>query len=105
MTTRPPSAEQSPRVAEAEAALMLTESLMLTLIEAEILTVDQVREAIEIVIETKHGSAADGEHPAISRAAIQTLHQLSASVAAAASRSRLHPTKSRKAPPRARTPT
>ena len=89
MTPRTAAAERNGRPPEVEAALMLIESLMLTLVEAEILTVDQVREAIEIVIDTKQDSASDGEHPALAEATIQILHQLSASITAATSRPRL----------------
>lgn len=83
MTPHLTHAEQERHMAEGEAALMLVESLVLALVEQDVLTREQVSEAIETVIETKRGKGGDTEHPRISAAAIGMLNMLSNSVSAA----------------------
>ena len=66
---------------EGQAALWLGESLILALIEANLLNTDTVLEAIDIVIAAKKAKA--GCHPDVARAAATHLASISASIAAA----------------------
>src|SRR5467141_1794750 len=68
---------------EVQAALWLSESLILALIEANLLDTDTVLEAIDIVIAAKKAKADAGWDPDISRAAATHLASISASIAAA----------------------
>jgi hypothetical protein len=68
---------------ELQAALWLTESLILTLLETELLDPDTILEAIDIVIAAKKTKVAEGCDPEIIRAAVTQLASISASIAAA----------------------
>jgi len=81
MTDMRPS-ESERHFAEGEAALMLVECLMLALVEQELLTPNQLTEAIETVISVKRQSSGDTEHPTVSNAAIALLSGIANSVSA-----------------------
>ena len=66
-----------------QAALWLGESLILALIEANLLNTDAILEAIDIVIAAKKAKADAGCDPDVSRAAVTQLASISASIAAA----------------------
>ena len=66
---------------ELQAALWLSESLILALLEANLLDTDTILEAIDIVIAAKKTTA--GEDPEQVRAAVTRLATISASIAAA----------------------
>ncbi len=70
-------------LAEGEAGLWLSESLILALLQAGILDRETILEAIEVVIAAKNTMAEDGIHPDVSRTAAAYLATLSASIAAA----------------------
>lgn len=72
--------------AEGEAALWLTESLMLALLEAKLLQPEAVLEAIDVVVQAKRASAEEGRSPEVSRLAAALLSSFSASIAAEANR-------------------
>jgi hypothetical protein len=63
--------------------LWLGESLILALIEANLLNTDAILEAIDIVIAAKKAKAEAGGHPEISLAVATELASISASIAAA----------------------
>ena len=69
---------------EVQAALWLNESLILALLEANLLDVDTILEAIDIVIAAKQTKVS--EDPEIIRAAVTRLASMSASIAAVRSR-------------------
>ena len=66
-----------------QAALWLGESLILALIEANLLNTDAILEAIDIVIAAKKAKADAGCDPEVSRAAVTQLASISTSIAAA----------------------
>src|SRR5436309_12662622 len=66
---------------EVQAALWLSESLILALLEAGLLDADTILEAIDIVIAAK--KTKGGEDPEQVRAAVTKLASISASIAAA----------------------
>ena len=66
-----------------QAALWLGESLILALMEENLLDTETIIEAIDIVIAAKKATAEAGGHPEISRAAATQLASISASIAAA----------------------
>ena len=68
---------------EGQAALWLGESLILALVEKNLLNTDTILEAIDIVIAAKKAAAEAGGYPEISRAAAMHLASISASIAAA----------------------
>ena len=70
-------------LAAGEAALWLSESLILALLETKVINTDTILEAIDIVIAAKKARADEGRSPDISRAAATQLASISASVAAA----------------------
>jgi len=70
-------------LAEAQAGLWLSESLILALVGARILDKERVIEAIEIVTAAKQAMAAEGRSPELSRAAAALLASISTSIAAA----------------------
>jgi len=70
--------------AEAQAALMLVESLMLVLVERRVIPAADLVEAVETVIETKRRLAADGREPAVATQAAALLTTIANSLAAAA---------------------
>jgi hypothetical protein len=84
-----------------QAALWLGESLILALIEANLLNTDAILEAIDIVIAAKKAKAEAGGHPEISLAAATELASISASIATArAAPARAKPRRARR--PRSR---
>jgi hypothetical protein len=68
---------------EAQAALWLSESLILALLEANLLNTDSILEAIDIVIAAKKATAVEGSDANVARAAVTQLASISASIAAA----------------------
>jgi hypothetical protein len=66
-----------------QAALWLGKSLILALIEANLLNTETMLEVIDIVIAAKKAKAEADGHPEISRAAATQLASISASIAAA----------------------
>jgi hypothetical protein len=68
---------------EGQAALWLSESLILALLEANLLNTETILEAIDIVIAAKKAKATAGGDPDVSRAAVTQLASISASIAAA----------------------
>ncbi len=84
-------AEQDPRrtsatteqLAESQAALWLTESLILALINAGVVDKDRMLEAVDVVITAKRMLAAEGRDPEREAASVRLLSSISASVAAA----------------------
>src|SRR3954464_11060330 len=68
---------------EVQAALWLSESLILALLEANLLNTDTILEAIDIVIAAKKAQAAAGGDTDVSRPAVTQLASISASIAAA----------------------
>ncbi len=70
--------------AEAQAALMLVESLMLVLVERRVIPAADLVEVVETVIETKRRLAADGREPAVATQAAALLTTIANSLAAAA---------------------
>src|SRR5438045_9791504 len=68
---------------EGQAALWLSESLILALLEANLLNTDTILEAIDIVIAAKKAQAAAGSETDVSRAAATQQASTSASIAAA----------------------
>jgi hypothetical protein len=75
--------EETTLFAEGEAALWLSESLILALLEANLLNTDTILEAIDVVIAAKKAKADEGRNPDVSRAAAAQLASISASIAAA----------------------
>jgi hypothetical protein len=71
------------RLAEGQAALWLSESLILAMINYGVMDKDRVLEAVDVVIATKRGMAIGGSEPEIATAAIALLASISASIAAA----------------------
>jgi hypothetical protein len=80
VTDRP--SEEVIHLADGEAALMLIECLMLTLIEQGVLTTQQVVGTVEAALRTKRQMVADREHPRIAAVAVGVLTRLSNSLAA-----------------------
>jgi|SRR5436305_775999 hypothetical protein len=76
---------QATLLAEGEAALWLSESLIFALLEAGVLGTEAILEAIEIVIAAKKAEKAEdsSRDPDISRAAAAQLAVISSSIAAA----------------------
>jgi len=75
--------EKNTVLGEGQAALWLSESLILALLEANLLNTDTILEAIDIVIAAKKAQAAAGSETDVSRAAVTQLASISASIAAA----------------------
>jgi hypothetical protein len=63
--------------------LWLGESLILALLEANLLKTDTILEAIDIVIAAKQAKAVENSDRDVSRAAVTQLASISASIAAA----------------------
>jgi hypothetical protein len=70
-------------LAQAEAALMLVECVMLTLIERGVVVAEDMLEATEISLQTKRRMIEEGSHPAISTVAAGMLKTIANSLAAA----------------------
>ena len=64
---------------EGQAALWLTESLILALLEANLLDTDTILEAIDTVIAAKRAKAAEGSERDVAQAAITHLASISES--------------------------
>ena len=77
------SAVMIERLAEGQAALWLSESLILALINSGVVEKDRVLEAIYVVIAAKRSMAVEGREPEIATASIASLASISASIAAA----------------------
>jgi hypothetical protein len=75
----------SERLAEGQAALWLSESLILALINTGIMDKDRMLEAVDVVIAAKRGMAIAGSEPEIATASLALLASISASIAAAKS--------------------
>ena len=71
------------RLAEGQAALWLSESLILAMIDCGIMDKDRMLEAVDVVIAAKRGMAIGGNEPEIATASIALLASISASIAAA----------------------
>jgi hypothetical protein len=76
-------AEETTLSAEGEAALWLSESLILALLEADLLNTETILEAIDVVIAAKKAKGDEDRNPEVSRAAAAHLASISASIAAA----------------------
>jgi hypothetical protein len=71
------------RLAEGQAALWLSESLILTLINTGVLDKDRMLEAVDVAIAAKRAMALGGTEPEIATGSIALLASISASIAAA----------------------
>ena len=71
------------RLAEGQAALWLSESLILALVNTGVVEKDRMLEAVDVVIAAKRAMALAGRDPEIATAAIAQLASISASIAAA----------------------
>lgn len=58
------------------AALMLVESLMLALLEAGLVTQDEIAETIEDVVASQRAIASDSSDPAVLRAAERKVYRI-----------------------------
>jgi hypothetical protein len=74
--------EELKHLAAAEAAVMLIECLMLTLVERGVLTTQQIIGTVEVALSTKRQMVADREHPEIATVAVGVLTRLANSLAA-----------------------
>jgi hypothetical protein len=80
-TERP--GETARHLAEGEAALVLLESVLLTLVGKGVLTADEVISSVESVVDVKRQMAADGASPELSTIAAGILVKVANSIAAA----------------------
>ena len=71
------------RLAEGQAALWLSESLILALINNGVVDKERMLEAVDVVIAAKRELAIDGREPEVATASIALLASISASIAAA----------------------
>ena len=71
-------------LADGEAALWLTESIAIALLEAGVLSRDTILEAIESVVAAKQAEAEQEGQPEIARAAAARLASIASSLGAAA---------------------
>lgn len=85
MSERTPETQDDSKtlLADGEAGLWLSESLILALIEANVLDTETILEAIEIVIAAKRAKVGVGRNSGIAQAAAAQLASISASIAAA----------------------
>lgn len=89
----PPPPNLLPYFAEARSALCLVESLMLALLDAGVLTREQILFAIETSIRTKLKAAAEGDDPALMDQSAAIMGVIANSLAAARQNSQpRHPT-------------
>ena len=72
-----------PYLGEARAALCLVESLMLALLDAGVLTREQIIFAIETSIRTKQQASVDGDGPELMDQAVVAMGAIANSLAAA----------------------
>ena len=77
--------ETARHLAEGEAALVLLESLLLTLVAKGVLTSDEVISSVETVVDVKRQMAADGTSPELSTIAAGILVKVANSIAAVGS--------------------
>ncbi|MGE5271347.1 MAG: hypothetical protein ACM3JG_16925 [Thiohalocapsa sp.] len=77
------SALMTERLAHGQAALWLSESLILALINTGVVDKDLMLEAIDVVIAAKRGEALGGSEPEIATASVALLASISVSIAAA----------------------
>ena len=82
LQARPAPSDIAKHLAYGEAALMLIEGLMLILVEQRVLTTQELVEAVENAIATKHQMVADREHPEIASVAAGILSTVANSLAA-----------------------
>jgi hypothetical protein len=82
LQARPAPSDIAKHLAYGEAALMLIEGLMLILVEQRVLTTQELVEAVENAIATKHQMVADREHPEIASVAVGILSTVANSLAA-----------------------
>ena len=75
--------ETARHLAEGEAALVLLESVLLTLVSKGVITSDEVINAVETVVDVKRQMAADGTSPELSTIAAGILVKVGNSIAAA----------------------
>lgn len=68
--------------AHAEASFMMMESLMLLLLDRKVLTLQDLTDALETVIETKQGFVLEDRHPRIAEIAAGALRRMANSLAA-----------------------
>jgi len=78
----PGSRDLALQLAHGQAALLLLECLMLTLIEQKTMTAERMVEAVETVLATKLQMIQDEYHPQIARLATGLLSRISNSLAA-----------------------
>lgn len=71
------------RLAEGQAALWLSESLILALINSGVIDKDRMLEAVDVAIAAKREMAIGGSEPEIATASVALLAAISASIAAA----------------------
>lgn len=71
-------------LAAGQAALWLSESLVLALVDRQILDKDRVLEAVDIVMAAKQALIAEGGNPEIERAALGLLASINTSIASIA---------------------
>jgi hypothetical protein len=97
-TDRP--GETARHLAEGEAALVLLESVLLTLVSKGVLTADEVVSSVESVVDVKRQMGADGTSPELSAIAAGILIKVANSISAAPSANLLEgkPHKSEPAP-------
>jgi hypothetical protein len=74
-------------LAEGQAALVLVESVLLALVEANVIDKQHIIEALEGAIATKRTMLAEGKAPAISAAAVGLLTSIANSMTAAGGQS------------------
>jgi hypothetical protein len=74
--------EEAKHLANADAAIMLIECLILTLVEQGLVTTQEVVGTVEAALRTKLQMVADQEHPRIAAVAVGVLTRLSNSLAA-----------------------
>ena len=82
-TDRP--GETARHLAEGEAALVLLESVLLTLVAKGVLTADEVISSVESVVDVKRQMGADGTSPELSAIAAGILIKVANSISAAGS--------------------
>ena len=89
MSSQNEADELTKHLAYAEAALMLIEGLMLTLLEQRVLTKDQIVATVESVIATKREMLVDHKDPEITLLATGVLRTLANSLTAAETQERV----------------
>jgi hypothetical protein len=85
-TERTEPAQTDMHLAYAEASILLLESLILTLLQRQVLSLDELRSTVEAAVDTKKEYVTAGIHPQISLLATGVLQRIDNSVAAGARR-------------------